>query len=74
VAVFQTAVALVVFDSKQKDYQVSPIVTANHLKQVMSMSKTFKKYRTAAHNGMDDSTLAYMHRNREDKFTSTPSR
>ncbi|KAH7396153.1 hypothetical protein BKA66DRAFT_566658 [Pyrenochaeta sp. MPI-SDFR-AT-0127] len=71
---FQTAVALAVFDSKQKKGTSVPKVTENHLRQVVSMSLAFRKYIKAAHAGMDDSDLAFKRGNREDRFPSTPGK
>jgi hypothetical protein len=71
---FQTAVALAVYDAKQKASGDPPEVLEHHLKQVVSMSSAFRKYMTAAHSGMDDSTWAFKHGNREDKYPSTPAK
>jgi len=49
-------------------------VLEEHLKQVVSMSSAFRRYITAAHSGMDDSTWAFKYGNREDKFPSTPGK
>ncbi|RYO66689.1 hypothetical protein AA0116_g2432 [Alternaria tenuissima] len=71
---FQTAVALAVFDAKYKTSGKVPEVTEAHLKQVVSMSSAFRKYMTATHSGMDASSWAYKHGNREDKYASTLAR
>jgi hypothetical protein len=71
---FQTAVALAVFDAKHNKSSDPPEVTENHLKQVVSMSSAFRMYMAATHSGMDDSTLAFKHGNREDKYPSTPAK
>jgi hypothetical protein len=68
VIAFQTAVALAVFDSKNKKEAAVPEVTENHLQQVVKMSSAFRKYMKAAHSGMDDSVLAFKQGNREDNF------
>ncbi|OAG15717.1 P-loop containing nucleoside triphosphate hydrolase protein [Alternaria alternata] len=68
---FQTAVALAVFDAKYKASGKVPEVTEAHLKQVVSMSSAFRKYMTATHSGMDASSWAYKHGNREDKYPGT---
>ncbi|KAI4925330.1 hypothetical protein J4E85_007209 [Alternaria conjuncta] len=70
---FQTAVALAIFDAK-RDKKEPPEMTEKHLNQVVQMSSAFRKYMTAAHSGMDDSTWAFKHGNREDKFPSTPAK
>jgi len=72
-AAFQTAVALAIFDAK-RDKKEPPEMTEKHLNQVVQMSSAFRKYMTAAHSGMDDSTWAFKHGNREDKFPSTPAK
>ncbi|CAN9133747.1 unnamed protein product [Alternaria alternata] len=71
---FQTAVALAVFDAKYKTSGKVPEVTEAHLKQVVSMSSAFRKYMTATHSGMDASSWAHKHGNREDKYPSTPAK
>ncbi|KAK1919974.1 hypothetical protein P3342_002269 [Pyrenophora teres f. teres] len=71
---FQTAVALALFDAKQNNSEEPPEVTENHLKQVVSMSSAFKKYMAAVNSGMDDSTLAQKHGNRDDRYPSTPAK
>jgi hypothetical protein len=71
---FQTAVALAIFDSKQKNNSSPPEVTEDHLKQVVSMSTAFRKYITATHEGLSHSDLAYKHGIREDRVPSTPAK
>ncbi|RYO41306.1 hypothetical protein AA0111_g1062 [Alternaria arborescens] len=71
---FQTAVALAVFDAKYKTSGKVPEVTEAHLKQVVSMSSAFRKYMTATHSGMDASSWAHKHGNREDKYPNTPAK
>ncbi|KAI4620896.1 hypothetical protein J4E83_005259 [Alternaria metachromatica] len=71
---FQTAVALAVFEAKKDKNGKPPKVTEGRLRQVVQMSSAFRKYMTAAHNGMDESTWAFRHGNREDKFPSTPAK
>ncbi|XPT04388.1 hypothetical protein M3J09_013467 [Ascochyta lentis] len=74
---FQTAVALAVYDSKHNNRSSEPAipeVTEDHLRQVVSMSSAFRKYITAAHEGMDDSVLAYKYGNRDDGISTAPGR
>jgi hypothetical protein len=63
-----------VFDAKYKTSGKVPEVTEAHLKQVVSMSSAFRKYMTATHSGMDASSWAHKHGNREDKYPNTPAK
>lgn len=71
---FQTAVALAVFDAKSSNSGSPPKVAERHLKQVVSMSSAFREYMKATHDGMDNSTWAYKHGNREDKSSAIPAK
>lgn len=65
-AAFQTAVALAVNDSKKSKDKAVPMMTEEHLQQVVKMSSAFRRYMKATHKGMDESQIAYHHGNRED--------
>lgn len=71
---FQTAVALALFDAKNSGSGDPPELTESHIKQVVSMSSAFQKYINATHDGMDNSSMAHKHGNREDRYPSTPGK
>jgi hypothetical protein len=70
---FQTAVALAIFDAKKSGRDnVKPVVTRDHLKQVVRMSTAFKEYMLKAQGGMSDEDLAFHYGNRDDKAKAHP--
>ena len=65
---FQTAVALAVYDARQKNRP--PVLRESHLKQVVTMSAAFKEYIISTHEGMEDAQIAYRKGLRDDTLGS----
>lgn len=58
---FQTAVALAEHENKQ-DNEGTILVTDRHLKSILTLSKDFKNYLTALHDGRDEAKRAEVRR------------
>lgn len=77
---FQTAVALAVYDAKHRikskdpDEPAIPEVKEDHLRQVVLMSSAFRKYMTAANEGMSDEAIAFKEGLREDRTSALPDK
>ena len=70
-AAFQTAVALAIFEARQKGKTATPKVTEAHFAQIVDMSSAFKKYMHST-LGDDDAQNAWKARLRDDTFKLVP--
>jgi hypothetical protein len=58
-----------VFDAKKQGIDAKPKVTYKHLQQIVKMSSAFKEYMCSANEGLGEVDLAYLHKNRNDRFS-----